>query len=587
MTITPAADLRRRRLEKTPAAEALSLCKVHLGYALLFSALVNLAYLAPTLYMLQVYDRVIPSSSSTTLLFLTSALVITLLFMTVLDQIRQQIMAAASIRLDRVFSIRIFRQAMMGSSGAARPRLTQSMREFDTLRTAVTGPAALAAFDAPWVPIYIAVCFVLHPAIGFLALGSAVVLFGLAVLNERMTRGYADRTAAANATSYAAQEAAGGSMDVVRSLGMSEAFVNQFETARLNANLPALEAQHANGRIGGLIRFLRLLLQSCALGLGAFLAIHKEISAGAIFASSMLAARALSPIDMLVAQWRTISSGAAAYRSLRDHMAPEPARPTTLLPAPAARLQLQKVSAITPQRDRYQIHDIGIELTGGVILGVVGASGAGKTTLLQVIANARAADAGEIRLDGARYRDWDAQRLARFIGYLPQDSVLFPGTVKSNIARFDGWPDGDAEVDARAIAAAKAAGAHELILALPNGYDTVLGPRGQGLSSGQQQLIALARALYGDPVLYVFDEPNSNLDAESEGVLIRTIERLRAAGAIVVLATHRISLIGITDFLAVMKDGRLERFGPRSDILQPARPAAPARAAIAVEGERS
>ncbi len=587
MTITPAADPRRRRPGKTPAAEALSLCRVHLGYALLFSALVNLAYLAPTLYMLQVYDRVIPSSSSTTLAFLTIALLITLLFMTMLDQIRQQIMAAASIRLDRVFSIRIFRQAMQGGSAGSRPRLTQSMREFDTLRTAATGPAALAAFDAPWTPIYIAVCFMLHAAIGFLALGSAVVLFGLAVLNERMTRGYADRSAAANAASYATQEAAGGSMDVVRSLGMSDTFVNQFEKARLNANLPMLEAQHANGRIGGLIRFLRLLLQSCALGLGAYLAIHKQISAGAIFASSMLAARALSPIDMVVAQWRTISSAAAAYRSLRDHMVADPVSATTMLPAPAPRLALQKISAVTPQRDRYQVHDVSFELTGGAVLGVVGASGAGKTTLLQVIANARPADSGEIRLDGARYRDWDSQRLARFIGYLPQDSVLFPGTVKNNIARFDGWPDGDADVDARAIAAAKAAGAHELILALPSGYDTMLGPRGQGLSNGQQQLVALARALYGDPILYVFDEPNSNLDAESEQALIRTIERLKAGGAIVVLATHRISLIGITDYLAVMKDGRLERFGLRQDILQPARPAVPPRPAIAVEGERS
>ena len=231
--------------------------------------------------------------------------------------------------------------------------------------------------------------------------------------------------------------------------------------------------------------------------------------------------------------------------------------------------------------------DVSFDLARGEILGLIGPNGAGKTSMFNSISGEVAPDQGEIRLDGARYRDWDAQRLARFIGYLPQDSVLFPGTVKNNISRFEGWPEGDADIDSRAIAAAKAAGAHELILSLPNGYDTVLGPRGLGLSSGQQQIIALARALYGDPVLYVLDEPNSNLDAESEQVLIRTIERLKASGAIVVLATHRISLIGITDYLAVMKDGRLERFGPKAEILQTARPAAPSRPAITVEGERS
>ena len=569
------------------AREALRLCRTHLRYALLFSALVNLAYLAPTLYMLQVYDRVVPSGSRPTLLFLTMALMIVLLFMTVLDQIRQQILAAASVRLDRVFSARLFRRALAAGGAGQSPRLSQSVREFDTLRTAATGPAALAFFDAPWTPIYIGVCFILHPAIGFLALGSAVLLFGLAVLNERVTRGYADRASRASAQSYAAQEAAGGSMDVVRALGMSGAFTSQFEAARRNANLPALESQHASGRIGGLIRFLRLLLQSTALGLGAYLAISKQISAGAIFASSMLAARALSPIDQLVAQWRTISAAAAAYRSLADRLDGEPERTGTVLPHPAARLSLHSVSVATPARDRFQLHDVSLQLSGGEVLGVLGASGAGKSTLLQAIANARVPTVGELRLDGARYGDWDGQRLARFIGYLPQDCVLFPGTVKDNISRFDRFAEVDpAMVDAGAVTAAQAAGVHELVLSLPQGYDTLLGFRGLGLSTGQQQQIALARALYGEPLLYVFDEPNSNLDSESEARLVRTVERLRAGGAMVVIATHRVSLINVADTLAILKDGKLERVGPRQDILKPGpRPLRPAPAAI--EGEHS
>ena len=569
----------------TPAREALALCRTHLWYALVFSAFVNLAYLAPTLYMLQVYDRVVTSGSRPTLVFLTLALLIVLLFMTALDQVRQQILAAASVRLDRVFSRRIFRRALAEGGAGQPPRLTQSVREFDTLRAAVTGPAALAAFDAPWTPIYIVVCFILHPAIGVLALVSSLVLFALAVVNERVTRRYADRTARASASSYAAQEAAGGSMDVVRALGMGEAFATQFEAARQAASLPQLEAQYASGRISGLIRFLRLLLQSSALGLGAYLAISKQISAGAIFASSMLAARALSPIDQLVAQWRTISGAAASYRALREHMAATPEREPTALPAPAARLRLQAVTVATPARDRLQLQDINLDLVGGQVLGVLGASGAGKTTLLQVIANARGATLGELRLDGARYADWAPQRLARLIGYLPQDSVLFPGTVKDNISRFDRFAGVDeALVDAQAVKAALAAGAHELILSLPQGYDTALGARGQGLSTGQQQQLALARALYGDPLLYVLDEPNSNLDSDSEARLVRTIERLKAAGAMVVIATHRVSLINVADTLAVLKDGRLERFGSRQDILKPApRPLRPVTPAL--EGE--
>ncbi len=569
----------------SPAQEALALCRTHLWYAVLFSALVNLAYLAPTLYMLQVYDRVVPSGSRPTLLFLTIALLIVLLFMTALDQVRQQILAAASVRLDRVFSSRIFRRALADGGAGQSPRLSQSVREFDTLRMAATGPAALAAFDAPWTPIYIAVCFFLHPAIGALALASSILLFALAVVNERVTRRYADRTTRATAHSYAAQEAAGGSMDVVRALGMGEAFANRFEAARQDANLPQLESQYASGRVSGLIRFLRLLLQSSALGLGAYLAISKQISAGAIFASSMLAARALSPIDQLVAQWRTISGAAASYRALRDHMTAAPERETTTLPAPAARQRLQGVSVATAARDRLLLQDVSLDLVGGQVLGVLGASGAGKTTLLQVMANARAAPLGELRLDGGRYADWAPQRLARFIGYLPQDSVLFPGTVKDNISRFDRFAGVDAgAVDAEAVKAAQAAGAHELILSLPQGYDTVLGARGQGLSTGQQQQLALARALYGEPVLYILDEPNSNLDSDSEARLVRTVERLRAAGAMIVIATHRVSLINLADVVAILKDGRLERMGPRQELLKPGprplRPVAPA-----LEGE--
>jgi ATP-binding cassette subfamily C protein len=333
---------------------------------------------------------------------------------------------------------------------------------------------------------------------------------------------------------------------------------------------PQLEGVRSTGRISALIRFLRLLLQSVALGLGAWLAIEKQISGGAIFASSMLAARALSPIDMIVANWRLLSAGVTSYLSVRGQLRYEPPQERTHLPAPKARLSLRQLSVLPPSRERPQplIDAVGFEASAGQVVGVVGPSGSGKTTLLQVIAGARIPDRGEARLDGARYADWDPERLGRFIGYLPQDSALFPGSIKDNISRFERWTDVDpALIDHKTLAAARAAEIHELILTLPQGYETVLGPRGRGLSAGQQQRVALARAAYGEPFLYVLDEPNSNADAEGEIALVRLIARLKAEGAIVVMSVHRASLMGVVDILAQLRGGRLERLGPRDQVL--------------------
>jgi ATP-binding cassette subfamily C protein len=550
------------------AQEAWELCGVHMRFAIIFSALVNLAYLAPTLYMLQVYDKVVPSGSRTTLLFLTLALTATLFVLTYLDRMRSRLLMAASIRLDQAFSARIFRRAMADAAGGSPIRLNQLVRDFDAIRLAITGPATLALFDAPWIPIYVVVCYIVHPLIGSLALGGAVILCVLVVVNDRLTRDLNKLGAAASAAGYAGQDSAGAAADVVRALGMTSSFVTQFEEARANASAPQMQSARTSGRIGGVIRFLRLFLQSAALGAGAWLAINKEVSAGAIFASSMLAARALAPIDQIVAQWRLLASSATAYGQLSEQLAAETPGPQTVLPDPRPRLSLQQVAVLTPAGDRALLAGISLEAEGGSIVGVIGPSGAGKTTLLQLIANARSVDRGEIRIDGARYADWDPQRLGRFVGYLPQDSALFPGTIKDNISRFDRWAGVPAEqVDQMAVAAAKMAGVHELVLGLPNGYDTQLGPRGRGLSAGQQQRIALARALYGQPVLYVLDEPNSNADAEGEAALLRVLAELKAAGALVIVAAHRLSLIAVVDQIALLRAGRLERFGPRAEML--------------------
>jgi ATP-binding cassette subfamily C protein len=560
--------------------EALQFCGVHLRYALIFSALVNIAYLAPTIYMLQVYDKVVPSGSKPTLILLTVALAATLLVLTYLDRIRGRLLMGASIRLDKAFSARIFRRAMLDAARGSPIRLNQLVRDFDTIRLAATGPAAMALFDAPWIPIYVIVCYIVHPLIGALALGGSVVLCLLAILNERATRELGKVASAASAAGYATQDSSASAADVVRALGMTDAFVVQFEEARAAASRPQMQSARANGRISGLIRFLRLFLQSAALGLGAWLAISKDISAGAIFASSMLAARALGPIDQIVAQWRTLSAAATAYDELKDQLTRTEASPQTLLPDPEPRISLRQATVLTPAGDRALLASINLNAEGGSVVGVIGPSGAGKTTFLQVLANARSPQHGDVRIDGARYSDWDPERLGRFIGYLPQDSALFPGTVKDNISRFDQWAGVAAEqVDAMAVEAAKAAGVHELILGFPQGYDTKLGPRGRGLSAGQAQRIALARALYGRPRIYVFDEPNSNADAEGEAMLLKILADLKAAGALVFVAAHRLSLIAAVDQIAVLNSGRLERFGPRVEILAALRAEASAAAA--------
>ena len=557
----------------TPFREASKLLRVHLHYALIFSALVNLAYIAPTLYMLGVYDMVVPAGSDLTLVFFTLALGLTLLTLTTLDKLRASILQAASLRLDAVFSERLLRRAFRPGRGA-QVRLNQQMREFETVRAAVTGPAILALFDVPWIPIYVACCFFLHPVIGVLALASASLLVLLAIWNERATRPLSQRALEASAASYALQDSAGVSADVVRALGMSGAMVGLLKAARQRANLPASEAAGASARIGGAIRFLRLLLQSSALAVGAWLAIHKQISGGAIFASTMLTSRALAPIDSMVAQWRALSGAISAYVAIKSHVCAEEPPPATALPRARPRLKADQITVASPSRDRAILSDVRFNAEGGQVVGVVGASGAGKTTLMQVLANARLPDRGEVRLDGARYGDFDPDRLGRWIGYVPQDSVLFPGTIKENISRFDAAAGADPEeVDAKAVAAAREAGVHDLILAFEGGYDAVIGPRGRGLSAGQQQRIAIARALYGEPDLFIFDEPNANLDAEGEAELKELLLRLRARGALVIVSVHRHSLIAATDLLAVMSHGRLDRFGPTEEVLGALRPA--------------
>lgn len=549
----------------SPVAAALRACRRHFGYALLFSALVNILYLAPTLYMMQVYDRVVPTGGIITLLFISAALLLALGTLSLLDAARARILTLAGTRLDRLLSVDILRASQTANAGAAR----QALRDFDSFRQAASGPAMMALFDAPWTPVYLLVCFWLHPLIGVLALGSGVVLTILAIANERGTRAAVEQANKASMVAYAVQDTVSGQSEAARALGIQDALTAQFEQARMAAAVPTNRAAFTGNRYATATKFLRQLVQSAALGLAAWLAVERQISMGAIIASSVLVSRALSPIEQIVGNWRVLGNARTAYRQIEELLGKSGADDArTRLPAPSGELAVARLGVLSEDRSRLLLADVSFQGRPGEAIVVVGPSGAGKTTLMRLLANARPPDQGELRIDGARYADWEPRRLARFIGYLPQDVSLFQGTVKDNISRFDAALGlSPAEADARAVAAAQLAGAHELILKLPRGYDTPLGPRGAGLSAGQAQRVGLARAVYGDPVVLVLDEPNAHLDAEGEMVLVNVMQRVKSRGGLVIVAAHRQGVVAVADKLLVLRDGRVDKFGPRDEIL--------------------
>ena len=562
-----------------PMAEAmrsaLRACKRHFVGVAGFSAALNLLFLVPMLYMIQIYDRVVPTNGGLTLLFLTLVLLFGLGSLALLDLVRSRLLVRASARLDRELAATLMDTSLAERGGTLDRLARQTMREFDSLRQVLTGPAMLALMDAPWSPLYVLVCFLIHPLLGLLVLAGTGVLALLAWRAERSSTGSLGRASDAASTSYVAQEQILARSDVVRALGMRDNMVRRHLRERTEMVREQLSANFVTGRHTAMSKFLRLSLQSLALGLGAWLAITGRTSAGAIFAASFLAGRAMQPIDQLLGSWRSVTLARTSFAKLNQLLATrETSFAPTGLPAPTGRFSAENIFVGNPTENRFLLGGVGFAMGPGEVIAIMGPSGAGKSTLLRVLAGALRPERGLIRIDGASAADWDSERLARHIGYLPQDVSLFAGSVKENISRFD---VGDAgTIDEAAVAAANACHAHDMITGLPGGYDRVLGWGGSGLSAGQAQRVALARALYGEPRIVMLDEPNAHLDGAGEAQLVETLQALKARGAAVLVVAHRTGLLQAVDRIIVMRDGRIEIDGPRDEVLKRLQGAVPA-----------
>ncbi|HRF62204.1 MAG TPA: type I secretion system permease/ATPase [Candidatus Competibacter sp.] len=536
-------------------------CGSYFAYAGLFSLFINLLLLTTPLYSMQVFDRVLTSRSVETLLVLTLLAVGALLTQLALEIVRGRLLLAAGAKLERLLGPAVLEGTLRQALHSTRTDVA-GLNDVAQLRGFLSGGTLTALFDAPWAPLYLAVIALVNPGLGGIAFGGALLLALLAYLNERLTRVplgdlHRHARAAGNVADSAAQNA-----EVVQALGMLPALRRRWERASVEVLNAWLRAGRASGTVSAFSRCTRMLIQIAIMGGAALLVIEQTTTSGVMLASTLLLARALAPVETAIGGWKALVEARAAYRRLDALLATRQTTPTTALPAPTGALTVNKLSYFAPGADRPLLQSVTFALEPGKALGVIGSSGSGKSTLARLIAGSWRPSGGEIRLDGAELRQWSRERLGRHVGYLPQDVQLFAGTVAENIARL-----GEAGPE-QIVAAARWAHAHEMILRLPQGYDTRLGPGGAGLSGGQRQRIALARAVYGRPRLIVLDEPDASLDGEGEEALRATLRALRTAGATVIVVSHRTALLPEMDALLVLKDGQPQLFGSREEVLK-------------------
>ncbi len=537
--------------------------KSYFIYAGLFSAAVNLLMLVPVIYMLQVYDRVVSSGSYSTLAMLTLLMVALTAALGGFEWVRSMILIAASNRIEKNLRRRVsdatFKRALLTGGAVSN---SQPLSDLSSLRQFLTGNGLFAFFDAPWFPIYVFVMFMFHPLFGYAAIFAGIVMVALAYTTEKVT---SKKLQDANSQSNWINNQVNGTLknsEVIAAMGMADDLRHRQEKRFDQVLTLQTDASRSAGLLQSLSKTFRMVMQSLLLGLGALLALRQEISPGMMIAGSLLLGRALAPIDMLVGTWKGFTLARGQYDRLGQLLNQIPKDADTMsLPAPTGKLSAENVMVVPPGSKNIVVRGVNMELNAGEALGIVGPSASGKSCLARALLGIWPTYSGKVRLDGADIFAWDRTELGPYIGYLPQDIELFDGSISENICRF-----GDVDPD-KVVEAARTAGVHDLILHLPQGYDTVIGGSGGILSGGQRQRIGLARAIYGTPKYLVLDEPNSNLDDQGERELVEAIRRIKSEGATVIIITHRTMVLQCVDKILVMRDGAASHFGPRDQVL--------------------
>ncbi|OMG65214.1 type I secretion system permease/ATPase [Stutzerimonas balearica] len=552
-----------RNAQENALKVALKACKGSFIAVGFFSFFVNALMLVPSFYMLQVYGRVVTSGSISTLVMLTIIMTVLMVTMGSLEWVRSRIMVRVSTKLDVLLSRDVYRASFKRAlDSGGMDASAQPLNDLTGLRQFLTGNGLFAFFDTPWLPIYIGVMFLFHPWYGWIAICSAIVLLCLAVVNERLTgRAIAD----ANKQNIAANLHTNKTLrnaEVIESMGMLHTLMGRWAQRQGKVLILQSEASDSGGLITSISKSFRMLIQSLILGVGAYLAVQHEITPGLMIAGSILLGRALAPIDLMIGSWKGFIAARSQYARLNEILDLQQAEPQRMsLPAPEGNVQVENLIVSAPGSKAPILKNITFAAPSGSVVGVIGPSASGKSTLARALLGVWAPQHGVVRLDGADINNWDKQELGPHVGYLPQDIELFEGSISENIARFG-------EIDSeKIIAAAKTAGVHEMVLQLPEGYDTVIGSTGVNLSGGQRQRIGLARAIYGSPKLIILDEPNSNLDEVGERALAVAIQQLKATGATIFVITHRTSILSQLDRLMVMTGGAINMYGPRDQVM--------------------
>jgi ATP-binding cassette subfamily C protein len=551
-------------VRRSELGEALRACRSAFIGVGIISCFINLLYLTGSIFMLEIYDRVLPSRSVPTLVGLVILAGGLYIAQGVLDLIRGRILVRVGTALDEALSGRVFETVVrLPLMAGGRSEGLQPLRDLDNVRSFLSSLGPSAFFDLPWLPFYLAICFAFHVLIGATALVGAIILVTLTIITEFMTRKPAREAMGLAARRNDLATASRRNAEVLVAMGMSGRLTKRWGEANENYLVGNQRTSDVAGGLGATAKVMRMTLQSAVLAVGAYLVIHQEATAGVIIAGSILSARALAPVDLAIAHWKGFVAARQSWHRLNKLLGSVPAQGVpTRLQSPSKRLSVETVSIVAPGDQKVIVQDATFALEAGNGLGVIGPSGSGKSSLVRALVGVWQPVRGKVRLDGAALDQWSSDVLGSHIGYLPQDVELFAGTVAQNICRFD--PDAISE---NIIAAAKEAGVHDMIVKMREGYDTQVGEQGVSLSAGQAQRVALARALYGEPFLIVLDEPNSNLDTEGDEALSRAVRGARERGAIVVVVAHRPIGIEAVDMLLVLKDGRVQAFGPKEQVL--------------------